>query len=399
MDQIPGPITTSLCGNNRSISNSSQFDNRPYSQAQSSYSYPHTSLRPFSVATSVLPTDGLIRTGPSALSNKYRRAEGINDNNIDLEANTQASGVGPSRNSTIGQQMAELGHSCFCPNVLQTFTTTTNPIFGFGRSVGGDTLPSYHLGASELLSPHPSFQPHADQGLNHEAREAQTDDEASQHVSQTRHVRTVTPSNSSDRSASSTISSLTIQAPLSVEDRRYSLFVALYRICLDASATYAHAVRRPAGRSHIPGHNMRGARGGHYHPYNQIPAVHPQWRSRYIHGGGERTLMDYISAICTSLWRRARADLMAPHRAELTAVRDMRNLYVWSECLVQHIESQGPGHDGEENETDMDSLDDGITDLTVASRATSLCRYFRDREARSACERVCLELRGLTRGP
>lgn len=90
---------------------------------------------------------------------------------------------------------------------------------------------------------------------------------------------------------------------------------------------------------------------------------------------------------------------MAPHEAESLAVREMKSLYDWSEDLVEHVEAHDPENDvGEgDSETDIGSLDDGITDQRAGNNATRLCRYFRDREALTACERVCLELGDLSR--
>jgi hypothetical protein len=105
--------------------------------------------------------------------------------------------------------------------------------------------------------------------------------------------------------------------------------------------------------------------------------------------------MDHVSVICTYMWRRARAGLIAPHRAELTAVRDMGNLYTWSAALVDYLEKNyGPGAIGmEEGEREGAGGRTGpVPASAVGHMAMKLCRHFGNSEGVRACESICAEL-------
>jgi hypothetical protein len=105
--------------------------------------------------------------------------------------------------------------------------------------------------------------------------------------------------------------------------------------------------------------------------------------------------MDYISMISTHLWRKARSDLLAPHQAEAVAVQDMRDLYAWGELLIRGVDHQRPHYEEDDIESDGEVWMDERRDMKVVEVAKTLCRWFGDQEALSACRRVSLELKEL----
>jgi hypothetical protein len=107
--------------------------------------------------------------------------------------------------------------------------------------------------------------------------------------------------------------------------------------------------------------------------------------------------MDYISIISTHIWRKARSDLIAPHRAEAVAVREMRDLYTWGEFLVRGVEDEDHVYDEEQSDRTHDAWTEEESTMMVGEVAARLCRWLRDREALRACQRVSMELMGLMR--
>jgi hypothetical protein len=97
------------------------------------------------------------------------------------------------------------------------------------------------------------------------------------------------------------------------------------------------------------------------------------------------------------MWRKARNDGMAPHRAEAEAVRVMRDLYSWGELMVKGLEESGGLGFGEDEE--MESLggwsEEESGAVRVGDAAKSLCRWLRNRRAWDTCEEVLEELREL----
>lgn len=203
--------------------------------------------------------------------------------------------------------------------VVSSTNSTSLLTAGIGTNTGRAALPNCLLpSVNELLSPRPPFPTRTTLEYRPQGNGVQDNDQSPRPTSQAPRMSTGTPSSSSVVSGLSTTTSGTVQAAPSITERRYSLIVALYRICLEAAATYADSIRRPGHRRGAHGAGQ-GARGHRYHPYRQSPSLPSQWRSQRTHGGGEQTLMDCISVICTWLWRRARSDLMAPHEAESLA--------------------------------------------------------------------------------
>lgn len=167
----------------------------------------------------------------------------------------------------------------------------------------------------------------------------------------------------------------------SLATKRYHLIVDLYNICLQASSTYIDAIK-----PHNRRHQRRTPR---FTPYrNRLP------RTRAT-GNKDPTLMDNISTIATHLWRKARRNIMAPHRAEADAVRRMRDLYAWGEVIVNAMES-GIIHDDDE-ESDGSSMITGLNleGIRVAHAAKAFCRWLRDMAACGECKNVLNRLREL----
>ena len=193
----------------------------------------------------------------------------------------------------------------------------------------------------------------------------------------------VTPPNSSSTSSETSFSSISsdsnLRPPFGLSEERYFRLNILYHICLDASSEYINNLLPSARHRHnqLPHHRNHGSR---YHPYlahhsGRAPAGTTSWR--------RRTLMDNIRDIATHMWRRARSDGIAPHRAEATAVQAMRDLYGWSMFIVQSM--------------DNDDVCNDITGVSVARNAMELCIWLGDERAWRGCDVILRELRDLTK--
>ncbi|CAD6448237.1 35312e2f-e8c5-47d6-9ced-769f335de3aa [Sclerotinia trifoliorum] len=176
-----------------------------------------------------------------------------------------------------------------------------------------------------------------------------------------------------NRMSISNASDSTIVPPISMPEQRYFLLNTLYQICLDATTTYIQA---------LPNHSRTGLQyerrrsySNRYHPYRG------RGQERLYNDDGSKTLMDNIEVISTFLWRKARRDEMAPHRAESDAVMDMKNLYKWGEDLVDGLEERAGNEEAR---------------TAVSHAAMSLCGWLRVSEACTLCTEVEEELRDLT---
>jgi hypothetical protein len=109
--------------------------------------------------------------------------------------------------------------------------------------------------------------------------------------------------------------------------------------------------------------------------------------------------MDNISKISTRIWRKARRDLISPHREEADAVREMRNLYKWSEVVARCMESDGldeaGDHASDASGTERGSPGSGFPGMKAAKAAKKLCQWLGDEEAWDTCDIVMGELRDL----
>ncbi|PVH88219.1 hypothetical protein DL98DRAFT_365064, partial [Cadophora sp. DSE1049] len=183
-------------------------------------------------------------------------------------------------------------------------------------------------------------------------------------------------------------SNSTLRPPFSIDEERYFRLNTLYHICMDATSTYINSLLPSTRHRHnqLPRHRNHGSR---YHPY-------PAHRSGRGPGGAgncrRHTLMNNIRDISTNMWRRARSDGMAPHRAEADAVQAMRDLYAWSVVVAQGMESDGinlgQGEDG-------DDVRDAIAGINVAHAAMRLCEWLGDERAWRGCDGILRELRDL----
>lgn len=164
---------------------------------------------------------------------------------------------------------------------------------------------------------------------------------------------------SSLRSPSPTSSDSTIRPPFTnISEERGILLNALYNICMDSTASYVSTL---AHNSRHWNSHLRCARA-RYHPYS--PRRHGRSHTRSA-DARPATLMDNISLISTHIWRRARGDEMAPHRAEADAVGVMRDLYAWSEVVATGLESEG---------IDIGDEEDGDLGMKVGRAAKKLCQ-------------------------
>ncbi|KAE9381398.1 hypothetical protein N431DRAFT_476231 [Stipitochalara longipes BDJ] len=181
-------------------------------------------------------------------------------------------------------------------------------------------------------------------------------------------------------------SSATLQPTSSSAPSRISLIVDLYYTSTDATNSYISTLR-PVRR-----HTACSVRCRH-HPY-----AHGSRPRAPKCGGRSRTLMDNISAICTHMWRRAKSDILAPHREEAGTVRDMRDLYAWGEVISRAFQSD----DLEESDMDWESARGSLcsgmgTDMwtKVGEAAKRLCEWLGNEEAILICEDVVNELKKL----
>ncbi|KAJ8070191.1 hypothetical protein OCU04_000580 [Sclerotinia nivalis] len=176
-----------------------------------------------------------------------------------------------------------------------------------------------------------------------------------------------------NRMSISNASDSTIVPPISIPEQRYFLLNTLYQICLDATTTYIRALPNPS-RTGLR-YERRRSYSNRYHPYRG------RGRERLYNDDRSKTLMDNIGVISTFLWRKARRDEMAPHRAESDAVMDMNNLYKWGENLVDGMEERAGNEEAR---------------TAVSHAAMALCGWLRVTEACTLCKEVGEELRDLT---
>ncbi|KAF7877492.1 hypothetical protein EAF04_001169 [Stromatinia cepivora] len=176
-----------------------------------------------------------------------------------------------------------------------------------------------------------------------------------------------------NRMSISNASDSTIVPPISIPEQRYFLLNTLYQICLDATTTYIRALPNPS-RTGLRYERSRSY-SNRYHPYRG------KGRERSYNDDRSKTLMDNIEVISTFLWRKARRDEMAPHRAESDAVMDMTNLYKWGENLVDGMEERAGNEEAR---------------TAVSHAAMALCGWLRVSEACTLCKEVEEELRDLT---
>ncbi|KAF7938041.1 hypothetical protein EAE99_001713 [Botrytis elliptica] len=176
-----------------------------------------------------------------------------------------------------------------------------------------------------------------------------------------------------NRMSISNASDSTIVAPVSIPEQRYFLLNTLYQICLDATTTYIRA---------LPNSSYIGLRyeqtrsySHRYHPYRG------RGRERSYNDDHSKTLMDNIEVISTFIWRKARRDQMAPHRAESDAAMDMNNLYKRGEILVDGMEERARTEEAR---------------TAVLNAALAMCEWLRIAEACTLCKEIEGELRDLT---
>jgi hypothetical protein len=188
----------------------------------------------------------------------------------------------------------------------------------------------------------------------------------------------------STRYGSPTISSTTIRGDSSwVTERRNTLVTDIHSACLEASNRYIRLLRHSAHNHH---HGMRQGRNARYHPYSP-----PSYRarspfSRRDQNTTARTLMENISRISTHLWREARRDIMARHRAEADTVRRMRNLYAWGEVVVRSVADGWDYENEDDGRSTMTGVpEDGIGRICEAARR--FCLGLRDQGAWDECDR------------
>ncbi|PBP27147.1 hypothetical protein BUE80_DR001928 [Diplocarpon rosae] len=206
------------------------------------------------------------------------------------------------------------------------------------------------------------------------------------------HLKTISRASSTRSVLSSISSDSTIRPPFSLAEERFFLLNTLYHTCMDATASYAASLL-PASRhrhNQLPRHRHNQAR---FHPYAPLRGR----RSRNsANNARPASLMDNISTISTHIWRKARCDDMAPHRAEADAVRGMRDLYAWSEVIARGLESKAIDDgraDGGGSEADEDAEDLG---MRVGRAAKKLCQWLGDGQAWDECHGVTGELRDLS---
>lgn len=273
-------------------------------------------------------------------------------------------------------------------------------------------------------------------------------------------------------------STITGTGILSITEERFHLLNNLYYICVDASAMYIRSLRPVFARCRFRDH-MRSKCHHHrrYHPYRSRsprvrspdfgPGASRRRKPPFENGAGSgrfskhgevdmdrRTsvtynddhryhyhhhqhstspsLMDNISTISTHLWRTARADPLAPRRAEADAVTDMRDLYRWGEIIARgiHIHDESSPYSpafldttinslSSSSETGLDlemgmgvevedEIGEGVRDgkwegegglkcKRTARAARKLCSWIGDGMATNQCRGILGELRELRR--
>lgn len=174
------------------------------------------------------------------------------------------------------------------------------------------------------------------------------------------------------RMSISNASDSTIVASAAIPEQRFFLLNTLYQICLDATTTYIRAFLQ-SSRTELRRGRLRSY-SNRYHPYRG-----KAWERPY-NDDQSKSLMDNIETISTFMWRKARRDEMAPHRAESDAVTDMNNLYKWGENLVGGMEERA----GEEEAR-----------TEVLHAAMAMCRWLGASDASTLCREIEKELREL----
>lgn len=166
----------------------------------------------------------------------------------------------------------------------------------------------------------------------------------------------------------STDTSTTLTA-FTVHEQQYESLSKVYHICLDASTSYIRMLhRRP--RSH----------SRRYSPY-AAPKT-----SRLYNESGSKSLMDNIATISSWLWRKARRDGMAPHRAEGEAIQDMSGLYACGEAVARGLEKIA----GDEMEDEEKWLGEKAAEMGM-----ELCERLGDANAWALCESIGTNLQAL----
>ena len=212
----------------------------------------------------------------------------------------------------------------------------------------------------------------------------------SQHGTSNNPLFIATPSTSSVLSSygSPSISSTTLNGDSAwISEKRHGLIIEIHDACLEASNRF---IRLNTHYAHDQHHGMRSRR---YRPYglgNQDLFT----SSRASQHTTARTLMDNISRISTHIWREARRDIMARHRAEADAVRRMRDLYAWGEIVVRSVE-YGWDYESEDDggSTVTGVPEDGIDRICEAARW--FCLGLSDQEAWNECDGLARALEHL----
>lgn len=216
---------------------------------------------------------------------------------------------------------------------------------------------------------------------------------------------TLSPTLSTTTTTSSNTLRADLHAPFPAVEQRCFLLSTLYHICVDATFVYSRSLFHTR-------HSRRRYR--RYYPYR---SSYPNRSSgnRAVgnaSGSGARpSLMDNISTICTHLWRKARHDAIAPHRAEADAVREMRDLYAWAELVARAMDSDGLlsidgisvdsesvseyGTSGGGGAAAAESSGEMEVPIRVGRAAKRICEWVGDEEAWDSCQSVCDELRQL----
>ncbi|KAE8440802.1 hypothetical protein EG329_006558 [Mollisiaceae sp. DMI_Dod_QoI] len=276
------------------------------------------------------------------------------------------------------------------------------PVFKLATDAYNMMQPYPRLPVTDLLNAAPtsSLPSMASHGV--EASQTPAVDDNTDTVSIQRQMTPISMSTYSTATSSSTI-----RPSFNITEERCFLLSTLYNTCLEAAASYA-LISIPSSRRRHCGTGTRAV--PRYHPYSPRPNSSYCTQSSTAFGARKetkksKTLMDSISTICTRLWRKARRDGMAPHRAEADAVRDMRDLYAWSEVVAKCMESDGL-EDGESGlESDDHGLENGRASETlegtgfpgmrVAKAAKCICQWLGDEDAWDTCDTVMGELRDL----
>jgi hypothetical protein len=208
--------------------------------------------------------------------------------------------------------------------------------------------------------------------------------------SQLRVNQRVSISTTTSYSMMSTCSASTIRAPIDMAESRYYLINRMYQACLDATTSYIQELSFKS--------KYRTRRYSRYGPYlttrvsTSIGVRHQPSQCK------PPTLMDNISTISTYLWKKARKNLMAPHREEMATVARMSELYQWGRLIVEARDTEGIQNPvaGMENNAILGVFEDGEYHMVrVCKAARELCDWLVDHEAIGICAGVMAELNNL----